>query len=268
MDSSLVHDVAAWFSTEYQQLPQRVAVELSRRLGTFAGLCRGLPVCGPPCVDAALAAGALSPRLPRADLLIRTGGIVVVPRPASLPEPVVRTLFVLLKRAWLSGVFALDAGTGFFRQDADAAPVRPAVVLCDGYEDMVLPGSDDFGADVAAFTHGRRTGLVPVIVTRSVSALTQAVGGVRSADRVLGQLRSRVFLDASSRMDARLAARRFGLVGGASPGSDSGLPFSELGGSEAVVHLGCPSPDGGDIRVDVVGGRPIQNDALATGSDA
>ena len=157
---------------------------------------------------------------------------------------------MLLQRAWLSAVFAVAARTSSL--GVDACSGRPAVVLCDGYEDLVVRGPDDVGADLQAFAHGWRHGLFPVIVSRSASALSQALGGARCADRVLGQLRSRVFLDAASQVDPRLAARRFGSIRDVAGSSASGVPFSGLGPRQAVVDLGGTSAGGPAIRIDAL----------------
>ena len=138
---------------------------------------------------------------PLSDSVAR-GRVVVVDLTAVHPS-VARVLNVLLKRAWLGAVeHSPAAGRRALLDDEWASPAGPAVVVCNGYEDLVLAGSDDAGADRLAFAGAPESGCVPIVAVRSLSALVDALGGRRSCARLLDTLSSRLVLSADSAASA------------------------------------------------------------------
>ena len=128
---------------------------------------------------------------------VASGRMVAVDLAAVDHRPLVRALNVLLKRAWMGAVEFAGAARRRALLDGRTAPeMGPAVVVFNGYEDLVLAGSDDADADRLAFAGAPESECVPIVAVRSLSVLLDVLGGRRSCARLLDTLSSRLVLSA------------------------------------------------------------------------
>ena len=203
MDSAWA--LSDWYHRQWLALPSSLRGVVSERLAAFFALFMKAPLrqvfCPrPPRTDVYNEPGlSLSP-LPES---VAGGRVVVVDLTAVDHRPVARSLNVLLKRAWMGAVeHAAVARRRALLDGRTVPPAGPAVVVCNGYEDLVVAGSDDAGADRLAFAGAPESACVPIVAVRSLSALVDVLGGRRSCAVLLDTLSSRLILSAGSAASA------------------------------------------------------------------
>ena len=203
MDSAWA--LSDWYHREWLALPFPLRGLVSERLAAFFALFMRAPFRQVFCPRPLQAHVYNEPGFSLSPLLesVASGRMVAVDLAAVDHRPLVRALNVLLKRAWMGAVEFAGAARRRALLDGRTAPeMGPAVVVFNGYEDMVLAGSDDADADRLAFAGAPESECVPIVAVGSLSVLLDVLGGRRSCARLLDTLSSRLVLSADSAASA------------------------------------------------------------------
>ena len=150
---------------------------------------------------------ALLEPLPRLRELIESGRVLALNMPGGTNPALSRAVGVMLKSAWLQAALGRPA-------DMAAQPGRfwrPAVFVCDEYQEFATVGADDPAGDEKSFALTRQSRVIPIVATQSLSSLRSATRG--EAWRTLLQcFRTRVFLSLSDDSSAQAASQMCGTV--------------------------------------------------------
>ena len=149
-----------------------------------------------------------NPDLPPLTALIGTGKVLALNMPAGENPALGRAIGVMLKNAWLQALMLRPAEmkrepTKYF---------RPAVFLCDEYQQFASIGEDDPSGDEKSFALTRQSKCIPIVATQSVSSLRAVLGSSESWRALLQTLRTRIFLSLSDDASTQLASSLSGEV--------------------------------------------------------
>ena len=149
-----------------------------------------------------------NPDLPSLRALIGTGKVLALNMPSGENPALGRVIGVLLKNAWLQALMLRPAEmkrkpTKYF---------RPAVFLCDEYQQFASTGEDDPSGDEKSFALTRQSKCIPIVATQSVSSLRAVLGSSESWRALLQTLRTRIFLSLSDDASTQLASSLSGEV--------------------------------------------------------
>ena len=148
------------------------------------------------------------PDLPSLKTLIARGKVLALNMPAVQNPALGRAIGVMLKNAWLQALMLRPAE---MKQHPNRY-FRPAVFLCDEYQQFASTGEDDPSGDEKSFALTRQSKCIPIVATQSVSSLRAVLGSSESWRALLQTLRTRIFLSLSDDASTQLASSLSGEV--------------------------------------------------------
>ncbi|MDE0354713.1 MAG: TraM recognition domain-containing protein [Gemmatimonadota bacterium] len=149
-----------------------------------------------------------APDLPSLKTLIARGKVLALNMPAGKNPALGRAIGVMLKNAWLQ---ALTLRPAEMKKHPNRY-FRPAVFLCDEYQQFASVGEDDPSGDEKSFALTRQSKCIPIVATQSVSSLRAVLGSSESWRALLQTLRTRIFLSLSDDASTQLASSLSGEV--------------------------------------------------------
>lgn len=156
----------------------------------------------------ALTGLSADPDLPSLKTLIDNGKVLALNMPAGENPALGRAIGVMLKNAWLQALMLRPAE---MKQNPNRV-FRPAVFLCDEYQQFATTGEDDPSGDEKSFALTRQSKCIPIVATQSVSSLRAVLGSSESWRALLQTLRTRIFLSLSDDASTQLASSLSGEV--------------------------------------------------------
>ena len=215
--------VELWLEKDWKQLAEQTRTNVATGLSVFLGMFDMPEVKAkfcPPCPDptrkkgvqvgggAKARAMARVEPLPSLDRLIEQGRVVALNLPAGKNAELGRTIGVMLKQAWL-GTLLLRPGRMAKRPGWKP---RPAVFICDEYQEFVTGGEGGDGGDHKAFSLTRQSRCIPIVATQSLSSLRAVLGSSEVWRTLLQTLRSRIYLSQADDQSAKIASDLCGQV--------------------------------------------------------
>ena len=149
-----------------------------------------------------------NPDLPPLTALIDSGKVLALNMPAGENPALGRAIGVMLKNAWLQALMLRPAEM----KRKPSKYFRPAVFLCDEYQQFASTGEDDPSGDEKSFALTRQSKCIPIVATQSVSSLRAVLGNSESWRALLQTLRTRIFLSLSDDASTQLASSLSGEV--------------------------------------------------------
>ena len=122
-----------------------------------------------------LSGGAPPADLPALKTLIAQGRVLALNMPAGKNPALGRAIGVMLKNAWLQSLLLRPAE---MQRHPDQYH-RPAVFICDEYQQFASTGEDDPSGDEKSFALTRQSKCIPIVATQSVSSLRAVLGQFR-----------------------------------------------------------------------------------------
>ena len=149
-----------------------------------------------------------NPDLPSLRALIGSGKVLALNMPAGENPALGRAIGVMLKNAWLQALMLRPAE---MKREPNKY-FRPAVFLCDEYQQFASTGEDDPSGDEKSFALTRQSKCIPIVATQSVSSLRAVLGSSEAWRALLQTLRTRIFLSLSDDASTQLASSLSGEV--------------------------------------------------------
>ena len=222
--------IRLWYDKDWQQIDKKLRTSVVESISSFLGIfddpavarvfCPGPPPrerrdapAVPPPKDApegltASSALRLRQSLPPLETLIERGTVLALNMPAGSNPALSRAIGVLLKMSWLQALLRRPA-----RMAASPGWVpRPAVFLCDEYQQFASVGEDDPAGDEKAFALTRQCRCIPIVATQSISSLRSVLGQGEAWRTLLQTLRTRIFLSLGDDASAEIASKLCGQV--------------------------------------------------------
>lgn len=213
--------IRLWYDNDWQRLNDKLRSSIVEGISVFLSIFDIPDIAGAFCpakpeTPAALTAkidvnqglaGAASD-LPSIKTLIASGKVLALNMPAGQNPALGRAIGVMLKNAWLQALMLRPA-------EMKSAPdkyFRPAVFLCDEYQQFATTGEDDPSGDEKSFALTRQSKCIPIVATQSVSSLRAVLGSSESWRALLQTLRTRIFLSLSDDASTQLASSLCGEV--------------------------------------------------------
>ena len=205
-------ELQAWFGSHWTGLDSKLRTSISEgvaaTLGHFVDPDVARVFC-PPAPGTEMAEGAAEP-LPAMRAAIESGRVLALNMPANAAPQLARFAGVMLKTAWLRA--ALGRPADMAREKGRGKPWRPALFLCDEYQQFATVGEDDPQGDEKSFALTRQARVIPVVATQSISSLASATRGGEAWKTLLQCFRTRVFLSLSDAASAKQASEICGQV--------------------------------------------------------
>ena len=211
--------IRRWYAKDWQQLSNKLRSSIVEGVSVFlsmfdipdiaAAFCPPKPkTLEPGGTHYSLADGASPADLPSLKTLIANGNVLALNMPAGENPALGRAIGVMLKNAWLQALMLRPPEmkrepTKFF---------RPAVFICDEYQQFATAGEDDPTGDEKSFALTRQSKCIPIVATQSVSSLRAVLGSSESWRALLQTLRTRIFLSLSDDASTQLASSLSGEV--------------------------------------------------------
>ena len=255
--------VERWLEHDWQKLDAKLQTSVVEGVSSFLGIfdqpdvaqvfCPGKPAAS-RAAEAASRPGTSAPStpallepLPRMRDLIESGRVLALNMPGGSNPALSRAVGVMLKSAWLRAALGRPV-------DMAADPKRywrPAVFVCDEYQQFATVGEDDPAGDEKSFALTRQSRVIPIVATQSLSSLRSVTRG--DAWRTLLQcFRTRVFLSLSDNFSAQAASQMCGTV----ERLKASYSFSE---NTARAGVSLLSGRAGGARSSVGAGRSYQS---------
>ncbi len=256
--------VERWLRHDWYNLDPKLQTSVVEGVSSFLGVfdapevarvfCPEAPPAGRPEGGAPREEGsagwrpALLQPLPRLRELIESGKVLAFNMPVGTSPALSRATGVMLKSAWLQASLARPAAMA-------AEPQRywrPAVFVCDEYQQFATVGEDDPAGDEKSFALTRQSRVIPIVATQSIASLRSATRGGDAWRTLLQCFRTRVFLSLSDDSSAGLASQMCGTV----ERLKASYNFSE---SAARAGVSLLSGRAGGARSSVGAGRSYQS---------
>ena len=233
-----MESLATWYEKDWLGMDVKLRTSIVEGLSVFLGLFEDPDVarvfCPPPPRDG-MEGGQEDPNgvrtLPRLRALIERGAVLALNMPGASNPALARAVGVFLKAAWLSA--CLQRPADMARPENADRYWRPAVFLCDEYQQFCTVGEDDPSGDERAFSLSRQARLIPIVAAQSITSLKSATRGGEGWRVLVQSLRTRVFLSLSDSESAKLAAEMCGRVQRMKPS----YTLTESGGRSAVSWI-------------------------------
>ncbi len=205
-------ELADWFQNHWLQMDSKLRTSISEGIASLLGLFVDPDVARvfcPPDPRGEIPAGA--PRaLPTMRAAIESGQVIALNMPASAAPELARFAGVMLKTAWLRA--ALGRPADMARKQNRRRVWRPALFLCDEYQQFATVGEDNPQGDEKSFALTRQARVIPLVATQSISSLSSATRGGEAWRTLLQCFRTRIFLALSDAASAKQAAEICGQV--------------------------------------------------------
>ena len=221
---ALLDGVRRWYTGDWLAADHKLRSSIAKSLSVFLSIfdwpevaavfCPPAPAAARAPAEEAAAGGAASGAavmqpLPPLDELIESGKVIALNMPAGTNAKLARTVGVCLKQAWLQSLLRRPAE--MVRRPGKEW--RPAVFLCDEYQEFVTVGGDGGGGDEKMFALTRQSRVIPIVATQSISSLRAALGSSGESWRALIQaLRTRIFLSLGDDSSQQIASTLCGQV--------------------------------------------------------
>ena len=225
-----VASIRLWYDKDWQEIDKKLRTSVVESISSFLSLfddpavarvfCPGPPPrerrdapAVPPPQDApegltASSALRLRRSLPPLETLIERGTVLALNMPQGTNPALSRAIGVLLKMSWLQALLRRPA-----RMAANPGwEPRPAVFLCDEYQQFASVGEDEAAGDEKAFALTRQSRLIPIVATQSISSLRSVLGQGEAWRALLQTLRTRIFLSLADDASADIASKLCGQV--------------------------------------------------------
>ena len=221
-----VDAIRLWYEKDWKEIDKKLRTSIVEGISSFLGVFDDPAVagvfCPPPPRErsepsaeeerpaAMTASGGLRLRkpLPPLETLIERGTVLALNMPQGSNPALSRAIGVLLKMSWLQALLRRPA-----RMAANPGwEPRPAVFLCDEYQQFASVGEDDPAGDEKAFALTRQSRLIPVVATQSISSLRSVLGQGEAWRALLQTLRTRIFLSLADDASADIASKLCGQV--------------------------------------------------------
>jgi len=223
--------IRLWYDKDWQEIDKKLRTSVVETISSFLGLfddpavarvfCPEAPPKEPRTVAAvpppkedpealltASSAPLLRQALPPLETLIERGTVLALNMPVGSNPALSRAIGVLLKMCWLQAVIRRPA-----RMAANPGwEPRPAVFLCDEYQQFATVGEDEANGDEKAFSLTRQSRLIPIVATQSISSLRSVLGQSEAWRTLLQTLRSRIYLSQADDQSAKIASDLCGQV--------------------------------------------------------
>ena len=222
--------IRLWYDKDWQQIDKKLRTSIVESISSFLGLfddpavarvfCpqappkerRDAPAIAPPkdAPKGLTASPALRLRrpLPPLEALIERGTVLALNMPQGANPMLSRAIGVLLKMSWLQALLRRPA-----RMAANPGwDPRPAVFLCDEYQQFASVGEEDPAGDEKAFALTRQSRLIAIVATQSISSLRSVLGQSEAWRALMQTLRTRIFLSLADDASADIASKMCGQV--------------------------------------------------------
>ncbi len=220
-----VDAIRLWYEKDWQEIDKKLRTSIVEGISSFLGVFDDPVVagvfCPPPPGErsepsaedepaAMTTSGGLRLRrpLPPLETLIERGTVLALNMPQGSNPALSRAIGVLLKMSWLQALLRRPA-----RMAANPGwEPRPAVFLCDEYQQFASVGEADPAGDEKAFALTRQSRLIPIVATQSISSLRSVLGQGEAWRALLQTLRTRIFLSLADDASADIASKLCGQV--------------------------------------------------------
>ena len=213
--------IRRWYTSDWLQLSNKLRSTIVEGISVFLSMF-DIPeiasaFCPPKPTKASgeaaaphqrLTGLAAEPDLPSLRALIGSGKVLALNMPAGENPALGRAIGVMLKNAWLQALMLRPAE---MKREPNKY-FRPAVFLCDEYQQFASTGEDDPSGDEKSFALTRQSKCIPIVATQSVSSLRAVLGSSESWRALLQTLRTRIFLSLSDDASTQLASSLSGEV--------------------------------------------------------
>ena len=222
--------IRLWYDKDWQNIDKKLRTSIVESISSFLGLfddpavarvfCPQAPPkerrdapAVPPAQDAPAgltASPALRLRrpLPPLEALIERGTVLALNMPQGANPMLSRAIGVLLKMSWLQALLRRPA-----RMAANPGwEPRPAVFLCDEYQQFASVGEEDPAGDEKAFALTRQSRLIAIVATQSISSLRAVLGQSEAWRALIQTLRTRIYLSLADDASADIASKLCGQV--------------------------------------------------------
>ena len=205
-------ELASWFASHWLKLDAKLRTSIAEGVASLLGLFVDPEVARVFCPpDPRKRAGSGGPRpLPPMRAAIEAGHVIALNMPANAAPQLSRFVGVMLKTAWLRA--ALGRPADMARKENRGRVWRPALFLCDEYQQFATVGEDDPQGDEKSFAMTRQARVIPLVATQSIASLASATRGSEAWKTLLQCFRTRIFLALSDAGSARHAAEICGQV--------------------------------------------------------
>lgn len=205
-------ELEGWFKDHWLNLDPKLRTSIAEGVAAFLALFVDPDVARvfcPPDPREGLPSGAPRP-LPPMRAAIETGQVIALNMPANAAPQLARFAGVMLKTAWLRA--ALGRPADMARKEHRGRVWRPALFVCDEYQQFATVGEDDPQGDEKTFALTRQARVIPLVATQSISSLASATRGGEAWRTLLQCFRTRIFLALSDAASAKQAAEICGQV--------------------------------------------------------
>ncbi|MCY3560549.1 MAG: TraM recognition domain-containing protein [bacterium] len=228
-----VEAVQEWYTRHWLQLDGKLRTSIVEGVASFLSLFDEPAARRAFCPARPDEAGEGRPEtLPPLRELIEGGAVVCLNMPSAANPALARAAGVMLKSAWLRAL--LERPADMARPENEGRYWRPALFVCDEYQQFATVGEDDPQGDEKSFAMSRQARCIPLVATQSLASLESATRGSGAWKTLLQCFRTRIFLGLSDSGSARLAAEICGQVERLKPS----YSVSESGGRGGVSLVG------------------------------
>ena len=225
--------VHEWYTHNWLVLDGKLRTSIVEGVAAFLGLfdepAARRAFCPPHPDEAREGEPAALPPLRE---LIEGGAVVCLNMPSAANPALARAAGVMLKSAWLRALLERPADMAL--PENEGRYWRPALFVCDEYQQFATVGEDDPQGDEKSFAMSRQARCIPLVATQSLASLESATRGSGAWKTLLQCFRTRIFLGLSDSGSARLAAEICGQVERLKPS----YSVSESGGRGGVSLVG------------------------------
>ena len=207
--------IERWYQTDWSRLAEQTKTNVVEGLSVFLGVFdkpdvqRKFAPGPPPRPGESYADGPEA--LPPLDEVIESGKVLCLNMPKSANPELGKVLAVMLKLCWLSTLLLRPARMSDPRYKDFF--FRPAVLMCDEYQEFASVGGKGSSGDEKAFALTRQSKVIPLVATQSLAGLRAALGGDENLSLALLQtLRSKVFLSLGDEYSQKKASEMCGQV--------------------------------------------------------
>jgi len=215
-DQEIVDAIHLWYEKDWMKLSKKLRSSIIEGVSVFLSMFDIPKIASAFCPEkpveadqpAAVGEGVHTGQLPSLKTLIDRGSVLALNMPAGANPALGRAVGVMLKNAWLQALMLRPA-----KMKAEPKRYfRPAVFICDEYQQFATAGEDDPSGDEKSFALTRQSKCIPIVATQSVSSLRAVLGSSEAWRALLQTLRTRIFLSLSDDASTQLAASLSGEV--------------------------------------------------------
>ena len=202
--------IRRWYDHDWGQLDNKLRSSIVEGVSVFLSMFDMPEIADVFCPPAPQNVDGSSAALdfPPIKDLIESGRVLALNMPAGANPALGRAVGVMLKNAWLQALLLRPA-----QMQADPERYfRPAVFVCDEYQQFATAGQDDPSGDEKSFALTRQSKCIPIVATQSVSSLRAVLGTSEAWRALLQTLRTRIFLSLSDDASTQLASNLCGEV--------------------------------------------------------